>query len=447
MGTGKSRAACEKIHYACDTWPGVRVLIVRQTRHSLSSTVLVTYEDEVVPEGHPVLDGARRTHRDDYTYPNGSQIILGGMDKPLKFMSGQYDIIYFPEATEGREQDVDLVGSRLRNFKLPFQQFIFDCNPDVPNHWLKKRMGRGKTVELKSWFQDNPRYFVDGKPTAHGAAYLARLEDMTPHMKARLLDGIWAAPEGARFVGASRQRQGFSFYEKFPHGIPTSWKRWLSGDYGKADPYCCLRHAIDPYGDIWTYQENYRMGLEADEQAEDIVVSTDKNERYEAMYLDQSMWSKEKTFGGHPEKGPAADQYAKRFAAANKVWDATVFGPCVKGPQNVNEEGYVTLDSRLRDGTWHIAMECGNLWNEIENAVHYKDPRTGIMYEEVNPGGKKYCPDHALETSVYGIHKRTPKTPVKRDDTIDHEAARVAQLQEYRKNNERNRPTRPNYLR
>ncbi|HLS00652.1 MAG TPA: hypothetical protein VK054_01520, partial [Beutenbergiaceae bacterium] len=75
-GTGKSRASLEKIHLCAERYPGMRALIVRKTRVSLTQTGLVTFEDHVLPEGHPVLQGAQRSHRSTYQYPNGSEIVV-----------------------------------------------------------------------------------------------------------------------------------------------------------------------------------------------------------------------------------------------------------------------------------------------------------------------------------------------------------------------------------
>lgn len=93
-GTGKSRACLEKVHLCAERYPGMRALIVRKTRVSLTHTGLVTLEEHVVPEAHPILQGPQRSHRNAYHYPNGSEVVIGGMDNPVKVMSGEYDLIY-----------------------------------------------------------------------------------------------------------------------------------------------------------------------------------------------------------------------------------------------------------------------------------------------------------------------------------------------------------------
>src|SRR5690349_3973403 len=79
-GTGKSTAALEKIYLCASKDPGARILIIRKTRASCTESVLVTWEQKVVPPGHPILAGPDRNHRQRYSFPNGSDVVIGGMD-------------------------------------------------------------------------------------------------------------------------------------------------------------------------------------------------------------------------------------------------------------------------------------------------------------------------------------------------------------------------------
>ena len=149
-GTGKSRAALEKINALCELHPGIRVLLCRKTRKSLTESVLVTYEKEVLPPGSPALSGPDRGNRTRYNYPNGSEIVLGGLDDISRIMSSQYDALFVNEATEITEDEWETLLTRLRNNRLrdtrtraAWHQAIADCNPSHPRHWLKVRADRG----------------------------------------------------------------------------------------------------------------------------------------------------------------------------------------------------------------------------------------------------------------------------------------------------------------
>lgn len=93
--TGKSITCLLKLHMACEWVAGIRCLMVRKTRESLTESALVSYETKVLPEGHAAAKtGGARKLRQSYRYPNGSEIIVGGMDKPSKVLSTEYDLIW-----------------------------------------------------------------------------------------------------------------------------------------------------------------------------------------------------------------------------------------------------------------------------------------------------------------------------------------------------------------
>ena len=417
VGTGKTRAWLEKIHALCQKFPNYRVLLLRQVRADLAGSVLVTFETQVLPPGHYLHDGSARENRYSYKYSNGSEIVLGGLDRPGRVMSADYDLIYVAEATQISEDSLELLLTRLRQNTIGWHQLAMCCNPDMEHHWLNKRCKAGKTVRLISTLQDNPAFWDGVAWTDAGANYLKAIGGITGHRYERLVLGKWCSPEGARFKNISRQLQGFDLYTEFPYGLPEHYKRWLCVDYGKADPYCCLWVVRDENMAYWVYQEDYAAGFEADEQIQRIIDKCASDERYEGIWMDGSMWQKgeyARSFGAQGEKGSAAKQY----------WDAIrtltgKFGQLHKGSPNKDERNYIDLSALLTSGQLRIARSCVNLWDEIEGAVHYKDPRTGIQSELINPGGKKYCPDHALDALCYGIVNRSPVTTPVEDGAID----------------------------
>lgn len=175
-GTGKSRACLEKLHLCALKYPGMRGLIIRKTRESLSEAALVTYEDKVLHAYDPLHDGARRNFRQVYHYPHTSEIVVGGLDKPGKIMSTEYDMIYVQEATELDLIDWLSLTTRLRNNVMPYQQLLADCNPDAPTHWLWLRAQSQLITMLHSRHEDNPRLYRNGDWTAEGREYREKLE-------------------------------------------------------------------------------------------------------------------------------------------------------------------------------------------------------------------------------------------------------------------------------
>lgn len=226
-GTGKSRACLEKLHFCALKYPGMRGLIVRKTRESLSEAALVTFEDKVLLPNDAIKDGPRRNFRQAYHYPNKSEIVVGGLDKPGKIMSTEYDMIYVQEATELDLTSWLALTTRLRNGVMPYQQLIADCNPDAPTHWLWIRSQTGTTTMLHSKHEDNPRLYRGGQWTAEGRAYREKLERL----------GHIDATTGER-VGTEYQRLGLGLWVQATGVIFGVWSDGPSdGNVAEAADY------------------------------------------------------------------------------------------------------------------------------------------------------------------------------------------------------------------
>ncbi|MDB5310254.1 MAG: phage terminase large subunit, partial [Gemmataceae bacterium] len=186
-GTGKTATWLAKCWTVCQNYSGARVLVVRKTRESLTETVLVTFERDILGPGSIVLarNPILRRVRQSYHHPNGSVVVLGGLDKPDKTLSSEYDLVYVPEATDLTLVDWETLGRSLRAGRVPYQQIVADCNPTTPHHWLYQRCqppGSGRCRLIRSRHEDNPRYFDQEMRewTPAGRAYIqGRLERMT----------------------------------------------------------------------------------------------------------------------------------------------------------------------------------------------------------------------------------------------------------------------------
>jgi PBSX family phage terminase large subunit len=284
-GTGKSRAALEKLSFVAYNKP-IRAAIVRKVRKSLTQAALVTFEQKVLPKPSGVRFW---TEDQEYRYPGGAVIALAGLDDPEKVKSTEFDMIYVQEATELDEMDWELLVSRLRNGVLSYQQLIADCNPADPYHWLKQRCDIGKCLLLECKHEDNPLLYDHAakKFTEFGQQYLHTLDTLTGYLHKRLRLGLWVAPEGMFFTEWNPE-----VHVCDPFEIPEHWPRWTSVDYGFAAPFCCLWFARDPEGErpIYVYRERYAAGLRDEEQAE-LVRLASEGERIVANVLDPSMFN------------------------------------------------------------------------------------------------------------------------------------------------------------
>lgn len=256
-GTGKSRACLEKLHLMALSNKGMRGLIVRKTRESLGSTALVTYREHVAQEalasGIVSFYGGSAEEPPQYRYSNGSKIMIGGMDKPTKIMSSEYDAAYVQEATELTTTDWENITTRLRNGVVSFQQLLADCNPDMPTHWLHQRCERRATTMIRCRHEDNPvLYNADGTLTERGRDYISKLDALTGVRYQRLRLGLWVAAEGQVFEGWAPDVHLIDSFS-----IPESFTRWISVDFGYTAPMAVQWWAEDGDGRLYLYRELY----------------------------------------------------------------------------------------------------------------------------------------------------------------------------------------------
>lgn len=265
-GTGKTRAVCEKANMCALKYDGARIGFIRKTRASLTESAMITFEHKVIPQGDPMLEGASREFRRSYKYPNGSTIVLIGLDKVGRQLSTEYDMFCVFQAEELFKNDWETLTTRLRNGKMPYQQIIADVNPGPPSHWLNQRAYADDITRILSRHEDNPIYWNRnlGTWTKEGKSYIAKLDRLTGARKARLRHGIWAQQEGAVY---ETYDPAIHLIDQFK--IPPEWPRYRVVDFGFTNPFVCQWWAVDPDGRLYLYREIYyrrrRVQTHADE--------------------------------------------------------------------------------------------------------------------------------------------------------------------------------------
>jgi PBSX family phage terminase large subunit len=269
-GTGKSRAVLEKINLVAHRYPGMRGLICRKTRKSITQSVQVTFETKVLTSQPPV-----RLHRQDqeYRYPNGSRIVVAGMNDPEKIKSTEYDFIYVNEGTEVSQDEYEILTTRNRNGVMPYQQIIVDANPDAPKHWLNLRADTSAMVRLLSKHEDNPSITE---------AYLSKLDQLTGVRYKRLRLGLWVAAEGMVYENWDHDQH----VVKSNFHIPRAWKRWIAVDFGYTNPFVSQWWAQDPEsGALYLYREIYHTKRLVQDHAHDMF-ELSLQEKIEAVITD-----------------------------------------------------------------------------------------------------------------------------------------------------------------
>lgn len=384
----------------------------------MRTTLLVTYEDDVLGLGHPIRNGASRQTRGEYNYPNGSTIHLVGLEDVNRVLSGEYDIIYIQQAEECDFDDVQTLTTRLSGKALPYRQLLADCNPQGPTHWIKEQERKGWLTLVDSNHCENPLLY-DNKLeqwTPFGAEYIAQLDAMQGFLKQRMRHGLWVQAEGARFPQLDPAVHKFSLKD-FENGIPATWDRYVAKDYGIGNPFCALWVAIDHDGNAWVYREEYEAGLTADVQAQRVIQRTGMDEKIRGIYPDPTIFN---NFPNHLGSRPVStyDLYEQEYSKDQR------FGPIVRldAKPSRRRMGFEAIDSYLTRGNRHpnlyIEEGCVNLWKELESAVW--DMRQQTIREDIDPK----CADHAITALYYLISEFIPPSEVK-SDVIDLDKARA----------------------
>ena len=370
-GTGKSRAALEKLHLCCAKYPGMRGLMLRKTRASLTESAMSTMNEKVLHE----LDGVDfHSTNQEYRYPNGSVIVVGGLDKTTRIMSSEYDLAYVQEAIELTEHEWEVLTTRLRNGVMPYQQIIGDCTPDAPNHWLKKRCDAGKTVMLETRHEDNPVLWNRAEQTwtETGARYMGKLADLTGVRLLRFYKGIWAAAEGMIYDGWDRAIHLVDHFE-----IPWEWPRYWAVDFGFTNPFVCQFWATDPDGRLYRYKEIYRTQRLVEDHARHIRDLTQSEPRPIAIVCD------------HDAEDRAT---LERHLALPTVG--------VKKAVSPGLQAVAARLKRAKDGKPRLFF--------LRDALVERDP---ILMERKVP----ICTEEEIESYVW-MHEGTKEQPVKKDD-------------------------------
>jgi PBSX family phage terminase large subunit len=274
--TGKTMAACYKMHYNCREYPKSQHTLVRKVAANIPPTVLVTMK-RIIGD-FPVEYYGGTKNPEMIIYPNGSVIWLAGMDKAGKALSGERDTIQVCQAEELSIEDWEVLTTRTtgRGAVMPYTQIFGDCNPG-PAKWLKDRAKVGSLTMLSTKLEDNPSLFRDdGTITEQGQRSMARLDALTGTRYKRLRLGMWVSAEGAIYDEYDATVHMIDA-DKCPHFV----RRFRVVDFGYSNPFVCQWWGMDADGRLYRYREIYQtQGLVEDLTPEIIRLSAGENIEY-----------------------------------------------------------------------------------------------------------------------------------------------------------------------
>ena len=256
---------------------------------------MVTWERDVHAHDLHLFGTASRSHRTSYDYPNGSTVVVGGLDNPVKLYSTEWDTVYIAEALETTIEEIEPLLRSFRSNKMvhkasgqAWHQLVLDCNPGSERHWLKLRADAGWFRYMHPTIRDNPLFWDArlGEYTPAGARYIANLEALTGHRRARLLEGRWCSAEGVVYD----LDQAVHVIDRMPQGWER-WKKYRAIDFGYNDPFVCLWLA-DSGEALYLYREIYMSGRIVEDHAKQIV-ELSKGEEIAATVADHAREDRE----------------------------------------------------------------------------------------------------------------------------------------------------------
>ncbi len=241
FGAGKSIALCAKaLKLSLDHHHNFGY-ICRKTRNSIKLSTLKTFFDLVCPK-ELIAD----YNKSDLliTLTNGSQLLFGGLDDPLKLGSlgaGGIGFVGIDEAIETIEDDWNMLEGRLRLPGVPHLMFAA-TNPGPPSHYLYRKFfqeKRGEVFQASSY--DNPLLPAD---------YRVRLAAFEGVYRDRYALGLWRGLEGLVYSSFDDKVCLIPRFE-----IDKSWLVYSGHDFGLVNPAALFTAQNPGTGDFFHFAE------------------------------------------------------------------------------------------------------------------------------------------------------------------------------------------------
>ena len=374
-GSGKSYFITQKIIIRCCREP-IKVLVCRRYGSTLRNSCFSLFK-EILTKWK--LTPYLKIRETDFNikFPNGSEIIMVGLDEETKLLSlNNISTVWIEEAYEVPKPIVEQLNLRLRG-KADNQQIIMSYNPISKNSWLYDfcEVDPPESFRyLKTTFRDNP--FLNEE-------YVKTLEALYTRnpAKARVFcDGEYGVDAEGLVITNWRQ-EAFDAMELASQGL----EHRAGMDLGWIDKSAIIDSLYDRENKIiYVFNEFYKSGCQLSELASAI---TDMNLKKTKLYIDAAE--------------PRAIQFFKQ--------EGINAYPCKKGKDSV-KAGLMFL----QDNLIIVHPNCKNFINELENFSYIKSKQTGEWTEDTTHEWS-----HAIDACRYAYSDIYANTKVK---TIDKAA-------------------------
>jgi phage terminase large subunit len=368
-GSGKSYTIAQKIIIRCCREP-IRVLVCRRYATTLRNSCFALFKEVLAKWKISNYVSIRETDM-SILFPNGSQIIMCGLDTEEKLLSiNNISTIWIEEAYEVELPKVEQLNLRMRGM-ADNQQLFLSWNPISKHSWLY-----GFTVEappensvfIHSTYKDNP--FLN-------AEYVAALDEMETRNPAKYRvygRGEWGVDTEGLVITNWRK-------EEFdPMKLAASGLEHRAGcDLGWIDKTAIIDTLYDRENKtIYVFNEFYKSGC----QLSDIAAAIgNMNLNKTKIYVDAAE--------------PRSIQYFKQEGIRAE--------PCSKGKDSV-KAGLMFL----QDSLIIVHPSCQNFITELENFSYIKSKITGEYTEDTTHEWS-----HAIDACRYAYSDIYTQTKIK----------------------------------
>lgn len=241
FGAGKTIALCAKALKLALDYPHNFGYICRKVRATIGLSTQKTFLDLVCPRelivDHNKAEGL-------ITLNNGSQLLFGGLDDPLKLGSlgaGGVGFVAIDEAIETVQDDWTMLEGRLRLPNVPHQIFAA-TNPGPPTHYLYQMFfvqHKGEVYQASTY--DNPLLPED---------YKTRMGELEGIYRDRYVLGLWKGLEGLVYSAFDDK---ICLIPRF--NIDKSWPVYSGHDFGLVNPAALFTAQNPGTGDFFHFAE------------------------------------------------------------------------------------------------------------------------------------------------------------------------------------------------
>lgn len=337
-GSGKSYSICQKIIIRCCREP-IRVLVCRRYATTLRNSCFALFKEVLANWQLTQFVKIRETDM-SITFPNGSQIIMVGLDTEEKLLSlTNISTVWVEEAYEVEKTKIEQLNLRMRGTAAN-QQIILSWNPISKSSWLYNftvEEPPANSIFHHSTYKDNP--FLN-------AEYIAALDEMETRNPAKYRVyglGQWGI-DAEGLVITNWKKEDFDYMALAALG----YEHRAGMDLGWVDKTAIIDTLYDRENrTIYVFNEFYKSGCQLTEIASAVG---DMKLNKTKIYVDAAE--------------PRSIQYFKS-EGINAV-------PCAKGKDSV-KAGYMFL----QDCLIIVHPSCQNFITELENFSYIKSKITG----------------------------------------------------------------------